>query len=344
MCDDSSCDFGGGVCEMGRIAITLAGGRYDRTRALVDGSIQPDGIDLNYIELPIEEIFWRELRYGEFDAAECSLGYYLITKAQGLNRYVAIPVFPSRCFRHGFVFVNKRSGIQSPEDLRGKTVGVPEYAMTAAIWLRGLFEHDYGVRPRDMRWVTGGVEEPGRTDRMSVDVQDHVLISDAPPGRTLGQMLETGEIDALIGPRIPSCFTKNPDISRLFVNYKEIERAYYERTRIVPLMHTVVMKRSLYERYPWIAQSLYKAYRESMRRCYAVMRDVNALPYCLPWYLPALEETLEVFGDDFWPEGIEANWSALSLLMQYSREQGLIDRAYSPEELFAPTTLTEFRI
>jgi 4,5-dihydroxyphthalate decarboxylase len=157
-------------------------------------------------------------------------------------------------------------------------------------------------------------------------------------------MLETGEIDALIGPRIPSCFTTNPSIARLFTNYKEIERAYYERTRIVPLMHTVVMKRSIYERHPWVAQSLHKAYRESLRRCYAVMRDVNALPYCLPWYLPALEETLEVFGDDFWPEGIEANWPALSLLMQYSREQGLIDRIYSPDELFAPSTLTEFRI
>ncbi len=330
---------------MKRLHVTMAGGRYDRTRALIDGTVRPEGIDLQYIEMPIEEVFWRVLRYAEFDVAECSLAYYMITKARGGPDYVAIPLFPSRCFRHGFVFVNRKSGISKPQDLRGKIMGVPEYSMTAALWLRGLFEHDYGVPPGAMRWRTGGIEQPNRADRMEVRVDADVEIQMIPDGKSLNGMLENGEIDAMMSPRIPSSYRRrHPDIARLFPNYKKDEQAYYARTRMVPIMHTVVIKRDLYEREPWIAQSLVKAFRESTQRCYEMMLDVNALPYSLPWYLPALEETLEVFGDDFFPEGLEANWPAVEQLMRYAREQGLIDRMFSPEELFAPNTLTEFRI
>lgn len=143
-----------------KLQVTMAGGRYDRTRALIDGSIQPEGLDLEYIELPIEEVFWRVLRYAEFDVAECSLAYYLISKSRGGPDFVAIPLFPSRCFRHGFIFINRKSGIKKPQDLRGKLMGVPEYSMTAALWLRAMFEHDYGVPPGAIRWRTGGIEEP----------------------------------------------------------------------------------------------------------------------------------------------------------------------------------------
>jgi len=330
---------------MKRLHLTMAGGRYDRTRALIDGTVRPEGIDLQYIEMPIEEVFWRVLRYAEFDVAECSLAYYMITRSRGGPDYLAIPLFPSRCFRHGFVFVNRRSGIKVPQDLRDKIMGVPEYSMTAALWLRGLFEHDYGVPPGAMRWRTGGIEQPNRADRMEVQVDADVEIQMIADGKNLNGMLEAGEIDAMMSPRIPSSYRKrHPDVVRLFPNYKKDEQDYYARTGIVPIMHTVVIKRDLYEREPWIAQSLFKAFRESTQRCYEMMLDVNALPYSLPWYLPALEETLQVFGDDFFPEGLAANWPAVELLMRYAKEQGLIDRLFSPEELFAPNTLSEFRI
>jgi 4,5-dihydroxyphthalate decarboxylase len=330
---------------MSRLKLTMAGGRYDRTRALLDGSVKPEGIDLEYMEMPIEEVFWRLLRYSEFDVAECSLSYYLISKAQGGPEYVAIPVFPSRCFRHGFIFVNRKSGIKRPQDLKGKTVGIPEYSMTAMLWLRGLFEHDYGVKPSDIKWRVGGIEEPDRADRMDVRINADVDIQLIPKTACLNGMLEAGDIDVLISPRIPSAYRKkHPDVTRLFSNYKDDEKAHYARTGLLPIMHTVVIRRSLYEQNPWIAQSLFKAFRESGKRCEDMMLDVNALPYCLPWYLPALEETLETFSNDFWPEGFEANWKNVETLMRFGKEQGLIDRMFKPEELFAPNTLKEFRI
>jgi 4,5-dihydroxyphthalate decarboxylase len=330
---------------MSRLKLTMAGGRYDRTRSLLDGSVKPEGIDLEYLEMPIEEVFWRLLKYSEFDVAECSLAYYMISKSRGGPDYVAVPIFPSRCFRHGFIFINRRSGIKSPRDLAGKTIGIPEYSMTAMLWLRGLFQHEYGVPPGAIKWRVGGIEEPDRADRMDVRIDADVDIQLIPKDACLNSMLEKGEIDVLISPRIPSAYRKkHPDVTRLFPNYKEDEREYYARTGFVPIMHTVVIRRSLYEREPWIAQSLFKAFRESGKRCHEVMLDVNALPYSLPWYLPALEETIETFGEDFWPEGVAANWKNVEALMNFAKEQGLIDRLFKPEELFAPNTLKEFRI
>ena len=326
--------------------ITMAGGFYDRTRAIIDGSVRPEGVNLAYVELPIEEVFWRVLRYGEFEVAECSLAYHMISRARGIGHdYVAIPLFPSRRLRHGFVFVNRRSGIARPQDLRGKIIGVPEYAMTAAVWLRGLFEHDYGLAPGAMRWRVGGIEQPDRDDRVALAFDAKLEIEPIPAGKSLNGMLATGEIDAMMSPRIPSAFrNRHPDVVRLFPDYHLDERAYYARMGFVPIMHTVVIKRALYTREPWIAQSLCKAFRDSSRHCIERMLDINALPYSLPWYLPAIEETLEVFGEDFWPEGLEVNWPNVATLMQYAREQGLIDRLLPREELFAPATQTEFRI
>ena len=323
----------------------MAGGRYDRTRSLLDGTVKPEGIDLEYLEMPIEEVFWRLLRYSEFDVAECSLAYYMISKSQGSFEYTAIPIFPSRCFRHGFIFMNRKAGIKNPGDLAGKIVGIPEYSMTAMLWLRGLFQHEYGVMPNAIKWRVGGIEQPDRADRMDVRINADVDIQLIPAGASLNGMLEEGKIDVLISPRIPSCYRRrHPDIIRLFPDYKEDEKKYFAHAGFVPIMHTVVVRNSLYEREPWVAQSLFKAFRESGRRCHDMMLDVNALPYSLPWYLPALEETIQTFGEDFWPEGLEPNWKNVETLMTFGMEQGLLNRSFKPEELFAPNTLKEFRI
>jgi 4,5-dihydroxyphthalate decarboxylase len=217
--------------------------------------------------------------------------------------------------------------------------------MTAMLWLRGLFEHDYGVKPGDIKWRVGGIEEPDRADRMNVRVNADVDIQLIPKMACLNGMLEAGDIDVLISPRIPSSYRKkHPDIARLFPNYKDDERAYYAKTGFVPIMHTVVIRRSLYDQQPWIAQSLFKAFRESGKRCEEMMLDINALPYCLPWYLPAWEETIDTFGDNFWPEGFDANWKNVEALMRLGHEQGVIKQMLKPEEIFAPNTLKEFRI
>lgn len=327
---------------MARLHVVMAGGRYDRTRSLMDGSVRPEGLDFEYIEMPVEEVLRRVMRNAEFDVAECSLAHHLIATAQGGWDYLAIPLFPSRCFRHSFVFVNRNAGIAGPRDLRGKLVGVRDYAMTAAVWLRGLLEHDYGVPPSAMRWRTGAVEQPGGEDQSATDVGKEVEILPVQPHKSLNAMLETGEIHALMTPRIPSAFlNRHPDVVRLFPDYKAEERKYYERMKLVPIMHTVVIKRSLYEREPWVAPSLVEAFRRSTLRWREMMLDVNALPCSLPWYLPALEETLEVFGSDFWPEGFSANWRTVETLVRYAKEQGLIDRMLEPSELFAPNTLAD---
>jgi 4,5-dihydroxyphthalate decarboxylase len=314
-------------------------------RALMDGSIVPEGLDLNFIPLEVEEIFWRQLRHGEFDGCEISLSSYTMTRSRGDDRFVAIPVFTSRFFRHSCVYVNKSKGIQSPQDLRDRSVGVPEYQMTAAVWLRGIVQHEYGVHPREIRWRTGGLEFPGREEKIGLRLPSEIDCEPIPDGRTLSQMLDAGEIDALVTARSPSCFADgSPNVGRLFRDYADEERAYFERTRIFPIMHCVVIRRSIYETQPWVAVSLYKACRAAKDMALANLRDTNALYASLPWLVPEVEQTREIMGDDWWPYGVEMNRAAIQTLCRYSYEQGLSERQMRVEELFAPETLDEFKI
>ena len=208
---------------MSDLNLTLACEDYDRTRALRDGSVRPEGIDLTYLVLPVEEIFWRMLRFEDFDVAELSLGAFLVAAAQGRRPFMAIPVFPSRTFRHRCFFVNTASGINRPDDLRGKKVGVPEYTMTASVWLRGLLEHEYGVPPEEIHWFQGGEEQPGRKDRVDFDLPPNIMLKVIPQDKTLNAMIESGEIDALMSPRMPSCFlSRSQKVRRLFPDYKRV--------------------------------------------------------------------------------------------------------------------------
>jgi 4,5-dihydroxyphthalate decarboxylase len=330
---------------VGKLALTLACGDYDRTRALRFGLIEPEGIDLNYLTFKVEETFWRTAHFQEFDVAEMSMGSYLIRRSRGIEDLVAIPVFPSRYFRHAFYFVNANSGITKPEDLKGKRMAVPEYQITAAIWMRGILEHDHGVAPRDMRWFTGGLYEPGREEKQAISLPEGVEPEPIPAGRTLSDMIATGEVDALITARAPLTFGDGTGrVQRLFPNFREVERDYYRRTRIFPIMHTVVIKREVYERNPWIAMNLYKAFEAAKQELLASFEDDSAMRLMLPGMVAELEETRELMGEDWWPYGLEPNLHVLETLMGYAVEQGLMERPLDLEKLFARETLEFYRI
>ena len=328
-----------------KLRLTLACWDYDRTRALADGSVKAEGIELVYLNQPVEETFFRMLRYREYDCSEMSLSSYVASLQAQNPPFIAIPVFPSRFFRHSCIFISAKSGIARPEDLKGKRIGVPEYQMTAPVWIRGILSDDYGVKVTDVEHFSGGEEEPGRDEKLKLDLPPHIRLRPIAPGKTLSRMLADGELDALVTARAPSTFHREPDkVRRLFPNYVEVEKEYYRRTKIFPTMHTVVLRRDVYEKNRWIAQSLTKAFSEAKARAYALYNQTAALPAMVPWLIAALEEARREMGEDWWPYGVEPNRKVLETFLRYHHEQGLSKRLFKPEELFAPETLTHFKV
>jgi 4,5-dihydroxyphthalate decarboxylase len=329
---------------MGRLKVTMGCGRYDRTWALLDGRVMPEGVDLNYIALEPEELFWRMSKYGEFDASEFSLGGYIIMLDRGDHTFVGIPVFPSRYFRHSSVYINVNSGIKRPEDLRGKKTGIPEYTMTASTWIRGVLDHEFGVKVTGVQWFTAGLNEPGRKQRISPKPIPGLSIKHV-ENETLSVMLDQGEIDALISVREPDCFRNgSKNVARLWPDYWEQEREYHRQTGIFPMMHLIVIRREIYEKNRWLAQSLLKAFIKSKELCRQDMLSQATLRYMLPWMVRELEETMRLMGEDYWPYGLEPNRKALETFLAYSAEQGLTESSLKVEDLFAPETLEVSRI
>ena len=325
--------------------ITLACWDYDRTRALIDGTVAPDGLELVYLNQPVEETFFRMMRYKEYDASEMSLSSYVASLNQESPPFIAIPVFPSRFFRHSCIFVSTKSGIRKPEDLKGRRIGVPEYQMTAPVWIRGILSDDYGVKVTDCEHFSGGEEEPGRGEKLKISLPQTIRLRSIGSNKTLSRMLADGELDALVTARAPSTFHKEPDkVKRLFPNYVEVEKEYYRRTRIFPTMHTVVIRRDVYAKNPWIAQSLSKAFTEAKTRAYELYKQTAALPAMVPWLVAELEEARREMGEDWWPYGLEPNRKALETFLRYHHEQGLSKRLFKPDELFARETLTSFKV
>ncbi|WP_326751578.1 ABC transporter substrate-binding protein [Streptomyces hirsutus] len=322
---------------MSKLNLTIAATNYDRLRALQDGRVRAEGIDLNYLTLPVEEIFHRQIKHHEFDLSEMSLSSYVLTLEQGAP-FVAVPAFPSRYFRHQSMFVNRNSGIASPADLRGKRVGLPEYQITAGVWQRGMLEDEYGVAVEDMRFFTGGVEERGRSEKIRLDLPEGISVRPIGPEQTLSQMLAAGELDAVFSASTPSSFHTSPDVTRLFPDYKAVEADYYRRTGIFPIMHVVAIRRDVVETNPWVPLSLFKAFEQSLALAREDLEYRSSLKLMLPWLAHHLEETVEVMGEDFWKYGVEANCHTLETFLRYSRRQGLAKRKWSPEELFAETT------
>lgn len=329
---------------MSLLPLTMAAVNYDRFRALQEGVVTPEGIDLEILPMAVEEIFWRQAKYAEFDVSEMSLSTYVLSFERDDFPYVALPVFPSRYFRHQTMFIRQGAGIESPSDLKGKRIGVPEYQITAGVWQRGILADDYGVRPEDVTWFSGGVDQTGRIEKRRIELPARVSMTPIGPEQTLSQMLIDGDLDALLTAHVPGAFSQSDAVVRLFPNYKEVEKDYFRRSRIFPIMHVVVVRRSVLDAHPWIARSLLKAFEESLAIAKQDLTYRSSLKVMLPWLADHVDETLEALGDDYWPYGIDANQHVLETFLRYSHEQGLAPRRYAPEEIFVPSTATTFVI
>ena len=327
------------------LQLTLACWDYDRTRAIMENRIRFDGIDLTYLNLVVEEIFFRQMRHHEFDVSEMSFSSYLISKFQDPSPFIAIPIFPSRSFRHSGIYINASAGIRTPADLVGKRIGCAEYQLTANVWIRGILNDEYGVTPSSFTTFIGGLEEAGRVEKAALSLPRQIKIEHIGPTAILSAMLESGEIDALFSPRAPSTFANGGGkVRRLFEDTRSAEREYYDRTGIFPIMHVVAIRREVYERHRWVAQSLFKGFVEAQQMAYKDLRETAALKVMLPWLIQHLAETEAVMGRDFWAYGYKSNVEAIRKLLRYHHEQGLSPRQLTPEEIFTPETLESFKI
>lgn len=328
---------------MTALDLTLGCWDYDRVQPLIDGRVLPQGIDLRFLNMIVEETFFRMARNREFDVSEMSMSSYVVSLCKPDRPFVAIPVFPSRFFRHSCIYVNAGAGIVTPKDLIGKRFGCPEYQMTAPVWIRGILSDHYGVPVDGPIYVTGGEETPNRSEKIALDLPPNFRVERIGPEDTLARMLAEGRIDAFHTARKPSTYD-GVRVKRLFPDYVEVERAYWRDTGIFPIMHVIAIRREVYEANRWIAMNLFQAFREAQRLCYEGLRETAALKGMLPWFNAHVEDTLDLMGDDFWPYGVGPNRHVLEVFLRYHNEQGLSPRRVSVDEMFAPETYEEFVI
>ena len=329
---------------MSKLQLSVAIGDYDRMRPLVDGLVQVDSVDAQFMLLDPEEIFFRAFRHADFDVCELSLSSYSVKTAAGTSPYIAVPVFPSRAFRHTSVYV-RTDRIKSPADLKGRRVGVPEYQLTANIWVRLFLEEDYGIRPSDITWVRGGYEHPGRIEKISLNLPDDVKVENARADATISDLLASGEIDAVIGPRAPSCFDRgHPNVGYLFADPQATATEWYRRTRLFPIMHTLGIRRTLVEKHSWLPVAIYKAFERSKAVALAKLSDTSATKVTLPFVEEQLGAARRLMGEDFWSYGLESNREVLRRFLERHHAEGLSSRLLSPEELFHASALELHKI
>ncbi len=320
---------------MPNLKLTLACWDYDRTRPLMDGRVQPEGIDLDIRILRPRQAFQRMLDSKEFQVSELSLASYTALKGRGECPFVAVPVALSKIFRHSCIYVRTGAGIETPADLRGKRVGTSQWSSTGLVFMRGMLQHDYGVTAQDMHWFMGGLSSFVEPPLIPFNLPKDIRLDFLPAGQTLEAMFEAGELDALLSLYIPKPFLEgSPAIARLFPNYKEIEQDYYRRTRIFPIMHTVVLREDIDRAHPWAARSIYQAFCRARDLAVDGLYDTDALRVALPWLIDHVEETWRVLGKDFWAYGLEPNRPTFEAIGRYVHEQGLSPRVVSADELF----------
>ncbi len=324
---------------MARLKLSVAGFDYDRTQAIFNGAVTVEGCGVTALAMSPEEVFNRAFKHEEFDVAEISMSNYMNQVARGVNAYIGIPAFVSRMFRHSSIYIRTDRGIEAPADLKGKVVGVPVYQMTAALWARGILDDQYGVTPADLRWRQGALEAGSELPAMQLSLPDEIELTSIAPEETLSQLLDTGELDALISARAPSCLAGNDKIDRLFPNYRAEEEAYFKQTGLFPIMHMVGIRKTLVETHPWLPASVYGAYVAAKRLCYARQAEVGHLATTLPWPVEAFDEAKRLMGADFWRYGARENAGEIAAMMRYAFEHGTVSRKLSVEELFDRSTL-----
>jgi 4,5-dihydroxyphthalate decarboxylase len=329
---------------MAKLNLSIAVRDYDRTRALYDGLVAIDGVDPVLLPLDPEEIFFRAFRNAEFDVCELSLSSFTVKTAQGTCPYVGVPAFVSRAFRHTAIYV-RTDRIKKPEDLKGKTIGIQEYQLTANVWARAILEDDHGIKPSDVRWVRGGLLEVGRLEKIDINLPPGVKLDDAPDGRTLSEMLEAGDIDGFIGPRVPRPFERgHPHIGWLFPDPVAAAKDYYKRSGIFPIMHLIGVRSALVERHPWLPATLLKAFERSKAIAIERLADTSAPKVTLPFVEERVAEARTLMGPDYWPYGVEANRKTLETFLRHHNGQGLSSRLVQVDELFHPATHETFKI
>jgi 4,5-dihydroxyphthalate decarboxylase len=329
---------------MAKLNLSVAVRDYDRTRPLTDGLVAIDGVDPVFMALDPEEIFFRAFRHAEFDICELSLSSFTVKTAQGDCPYVGVPAFVSRAFRYTSIYV-RTDRIKKPADLKGKKIGLPEYQLTANVWARALLEGDHGVKPSDIHWIRGGLEEAGRPEKIAITLPKDVKLENAPEGRTLSAMLEAGEIDGFIGPRVPSCFTRGaPHVGWLFADPVAAAKDYFKRTGIFPIMHIIGVRREIVARQPWLPAAVFKAFERAKTIALEKLSDTSSAKVTLPFIEERLIEARALMGHDFWSYGVSANRKTLETFLRHHHAQGLSSRLVKVEELFHPATFETYKL
>lgn len=330
---------------MSKLRLSVAMGDYDRTRALFDGRVQIDGVDPAYMLLNPEEMFFRAMRYGDFDITELSFSSYLVKHSRGECPYIAVPVFLSRAFRHTSIYVRK-DRIARPEDLKGKRVGLPEYQLTANVWARALLADDYGVTPEDVTWVRGGIDTPGRPEKIPLQLPPGVRIEAAPEGQTISQMIDEGTIDGFIGPRPPArhVLQRNANVRWLFDDPTAVAKDYYARTGVFPIMHVVGIRKELAREQPWLPAAVFKAFSHSKDLALEALADTSATKVTLPFVEEQLAAARATLGEDYWSYGVPAARRTLETFVRHHFAQGLSSRLVGVDELFHPSTYESYSI
>jgi 4,5-dihydroxyphthalate decarboxylase len=327
-----------------KVSLTLAIGDYDHVRDLVEGDVALDGMDVNWLRLPVEETFFRFVRAREWEVTELSLAKYCWLRAAGDESVVALPIFPSRSFRHSAIFVGANGPIDDPAALAGGRVGIPEWTQTATVYTRAVLQHEYGVPLESVHWVQAGTNEPGRIEGVGFQPPVGVTLS-SEPTRTLNEMLVAGELDAVIAAHPPQDFKNGSGrVVRLFSDYRAVEERYHASTGVFPIMHVVALRADVLERWPWVAMSLIKGFELAKRRGLERALDANSPRYPIPWSFANAQRAVEVFGADPWPYGVEANRVTLEAFLGFAFEQGVCTRRLTVEELFPLDLALTFKI